>query len=164
MQRALAELPMRRAPASLERRVIGAIEARAGHAPGENGELSRAGSASRKRLPRGGFAAWPILTRAALIACCIASAIVVVLGLKELAIELAALPADPSIAGRLHALREAVDLAAGFGALLVRLARMIPPAWLLSGLLATALVYGMMFALVAIGYSTLYTTPERSRS
>lgn len=141
MQRALSELPLRRAPQSLERRVIEALEFR-----------------------RRGFAAWPLVARAALIACCLASAIVVILGLKELAIGLATLPADPSIAGRLHALREVADAAAALGALIAQLVRMIPPAWLLSALLATAFLYVTLFALVAIGYSTLYTTPERSRS
>jgi len=140
MHRALSELPLRRAPASLERRVREAIG------------------------PRRGFASWPLVARAAFIACCLASVIVVVLGLKELAMGLAMLPADPRIAGRLQALRQIADVATGLGALLVRLVRMIPPAWVLFGLFATALVYATLFALVAIGYSTLYTSPERSRS
>ena len=140
MQRALRELPLREAPPSLERRVIEAIEFR-----------------------RRGFASWPLIAKAALIACCLASALLVVLGLKELGTGLATLPANPSIAGRLYTLRAVADAAAALGALIVRLVRMIPPAWLLSGLVATAFVYAMLFALVTIGYSTLYTTPERSR-
>ncbi|MGH8218170.1 MAG: hypothetical protein ACREUT_06340 [Steroidobacteraceae bacterium] len=140
MQRALCELPPRRAPASLERRVIEAIE-------------KRAGRGSR-----------PLAVSAALLACCLASVIGVLLGLKELAIELALLPADPSIAGRLQTLRDAGRAAAALGALVLRLVRMIPPAWLVGALLATAALYAVLFGLIAIGYSTLYGTPQRSRS
>lgn len=168
MQRVLSELPLRQAPASLERRVIEAIEERTRHSAvqehADHGETAQAVSALGRSFRPHGFASWPLAARAALIAACLTSAILVVLGLKALAIELARLPAASSVAGRLHALREAVDAVAGLGALLVRLVRMIPPAWLLSGIFATALIYAMLFALVAIGYSTLYTTPERSRS
>ena len=141
MQRALSELPLREAPPSLERRVMEAL-------------------AFRRR----GFASWPLTARAALIACCLASAIVVILGLKELAIGLATLPAAPSIAGPLQALRTVAGAASAIGAVIVRLVRMIPPAWVFSALLTTAFVYATLFALVTIGYSTLYSTPERSRS
>lgn len=141
MQRAFSELPPRQAPSSLERRVIEAIA-----------------------LGRRGFASWPLVARAAIIACCLASAVVVALGVKELAIGLGALPADSAIAGRLHSLRALAGAGSALGALVVRLVRMIPPEWLLAGLLATAFVYAMLFALVAIGYSTLYTTPGSSRS
>lgn len=158
MQRTLSELPLRQAPPSLERRVIEAIEGRASQMVADT--VSTFGRSFHRR----GFASWTLVTRAALIACCLASAILVAVGLKELASGIARLPADPGIAGRLNALREAAEAAAALGALFVRLVRMIPPAWLLSALLATALVYAMLFGLVAIGYSTLYTTPERSRS
>ena len=157
IQRTLSELPQSRAPASLERRVIEAIEGRAGHAP-------RPASAWRERVHRGGFASWPLTARAALIACCLASVIIVLLGLKELATRLVTLAADPSIAARLQALRHAGEAAVAFGALPARLIRLIPPEWLLGGLLATAALYLVLFALVAIGYSTLYATPERARS
>jgi hypothetical protein len=140
IQRALSELPQRRAPASLERRVIEAIEARAGHA-------------SRS-----------LTVRAALIACCLASVIVVLLGLKELVTRIGMFAADPSVAGRLQALRHAGEAAAALGTLPARLIRVIPPDWLLGGLLVTAVLYAVLFALVAIGYSMLYATPERSRS
>jgi hypothetical protein len=157
IQRALSELPQRRAPASLERRVIEAIE-------GRTGDASRQGSSWRESVHRGGFASWPLTARAALIACCLASAIVVFLGLKELVTRIGLIAADPSIAGRLLALRHAGEAAAAFGALPARLIRAIPPDWLLGGVLATAVVYAVLFALVAIGYSTLYAQPERSRS
>jgi small-conductance mechanosensitive channel len=157
MQRALSELPQRRAPTSLERRVIETIEDRAGYA-------SRQQSSWRESVRRAGFASWPLTARAALIACCLASVIVVLLGLKELATRLAMFAADPSIAGRLQALRDAGEAAVAFGTLPTRLIRLIPPDWLLGGLLATAVLYSVLFALVAIGYSMLYATPERSRS
>jgi hypothetical protein len=157
IQRTLSELPQGRAPASLERRVIEAIEGRAG-------PTSRQESAWRKRIERGGFASWPLTARAALIACCLASVIIVLLGLKGLATRLAMLAADPSIAGRLQALRHAGEAAVTFGTLPARLMRLIPSEWLLGGLLATAALYLVLFALVAIGYSTLYATPERARS
>jgi hypothetical protein len=140
IQRALSELPPHRAPAGLERRVIEAVEARAAHA-------------SRS-----------LTVRAALIACCLASVIVVLLGMRELVTRIGMIAADPSIAGRLQALRHAGEAAAAFGALIARLIRMIPPDWLLGGLIATAVLYAVLFALVAVGYSTLYATSERSRS
>lgn len=167
MQRALSELPACQAPASLERRVVEAIEHGATHAAqahAANAKTARAVSVPGKSSRRGSFKSWPLVARAALIASCLASAIVVILGLKELAIGLATLPAAASIAGRLHTLREAADAIAALGAVLARLVRMIPPAWLLSGILAAAFVYAVLFALVAIGYSMLYTIPERSRS
>ncbi len=157
MQRALSELPPSRAPATLERRVIEAIEARAADA-------SRQESPSNQSVRRGGFGSWPLTARAALLACCLASVIVVLLGLRELATRIATLAADPSIAGRLQALRGALEAVAAFAALPARLIRAIPPDWLLGGLLATAVLYAVLFALLAVGYSTLYVTPERSRS
>jgi len=157
IQRALSELPQRRAPASLEHRVIEAIEGRAGHA-------SQQESSGRERIRRGGFGSWGFGVRAALIACCLASVIVVLVGLKALATRVGMIAADPSIAGRLEALRHAGEAAAALGALPARLIRAIPSDWLLGGLIATAVLYTVLFALVAIGYSTLYVTPERSRS
>ena len=153
IQRALSELPQRRAPASLERRVIEAIEDRAG-------DTSRQESGWRESFRRGGFTSWPLTARAALIACCLASVVVVLLGLRALVSQIGMIAADPSIAGRLQALRQAGETAAAFGTLPARLIRMIPPDWLL----ATAVLYVVLFALLAIGYSTLYATPERSPS
>jgi len=155
MQRVLSELPLRRAPASLERRMIEAIEGRAGQALGRE---------SSTHVRRGGFASWPLTARAALVACCLASVIVVLLGLKELATRLPMLATEPSIAARLQALRDAGEAAAAVAAVPARLIRAIPPDWLLGALLATAMLYLALFALVAIGYSTLYATPERTRS
>jgi len=157
IQRALSELPQRRAPASLEQRVIEAIEGRAGHA-------SQQESSGGERIRRGGFGSWPLTVKAALIACCLASVIVVLVGLKELVTRIGLIAADPSIAGRVETLRHAGEAAAALGALPARLIRAVPADWLLGGLIATAVLYTVLFALVAIGYSTLYVTPERSRS
>jgi hypothetical protein len=154
-QSALAGLPLRRAPASLERRVIEAIEDPAARA-------ARQQSARRRSVARGGFACWPVSLRAALVACCLASVLGVLLGLEALAVEFARLPADSSIGGAVHALEGMREAAVSLGALLARLVRLIPPEWLLGGLLATAIVYSALFALVAIAYSALYATPERS--
>jgi len=126
MQHALSELPLRRAPARLERRVAEAIEARAGHA-------SRPVSSWPDGFGRKGIATWPLAVRVALLACCLASAVVVSLGMTA------------------------------FGSFIVQLIRLIPTEWLVGGLLAATALYSMLFGLLAIGYSTLYATPERSR-
>lgn len=158
VDRALSELPLREAPASLERRVLAAIE----HRTAPEGAL--VASDRRGRFGRVGFTGWSLAARAALLAACLASVAVVLLGLKELAARTAMLPADPSIAGRLQALRDAARATAALGALLARLIRMIPSEWLLGGLLAAVAVYSLVFALIAVGYSMLYATPERSGS
>ncbi|GEM_PF-7023315 len=143
MQRAFDEVPPRRAPATLERRVLWEIEQRT------------------LRPWRRGFAHWPRTARAVLIVSCCASLALVLLGSREIMTRLAALLAGSGIAGHWESLRRTGAAAASLGAVALEVLRAIPTEWLLGGLLATALLYAAPFALAALGYSTLYATPER---
>jgi hypothetical protein len=154
--RAFRELPLRRAPVDLERRVWEALERRA----------------SRPWWRRG-FAEWPATARAALVACCCASAAFVLFGLTQLArsglIEPFAAPRGAlapagliaALAGSLEGLQSATAAARSLGEVVAQLLRMIPPEWLRGALLGTGLLYLTLFSLIAIGYSTLYLAPDR---
>lgn len=145
MQRALGEIPARRAPATLEERVLREIERR-----------------TVRPWWRKGFAQWPPGARAALIACCCGSLIAVLAGFSRLVNHLATSRLDAPIARHLEGLRGNGEAVASLGALLSRLIRMIPSEWLLGGLLAIGLLYAMLFALIAVAYSTLYVAPQPS--
>jgi hypothetical protein len=143
--RALHELPSRRAPASLEGRVLREIAQRAD-----------------RPWWRRHFAAWPLAARAALIASCGGSAAVVLLGSPRLAARLAAFGTQPFIAHQVAGLRAVAEAIGSLTRLVQYLTHSIPSAWLMGGLIATALLYVLLFALIAIAYRLLYATPEPS--
>ncbi len=143
--RALRELPMLRAPATLEARVLSRIERRAG------------GSASHQ-----GFAQWPLGARVALVASSVASLAFVLFGLNALWTRFIWLSMEPTVERRLEELRRGGEAIASLASVGLHLVRMIPAEWLLAGLLATALLYAMLIALVVIGYSTLYAASDGS--
>jgi hypothetical protein len=141
---ALRELPLRRAPATLESRVIGELERRAA-------------------LPwwRRSFAHWPLPARAAFLVICGAL------------ISLAFIGGDTAVA-RLHLLHDSgalslswahqagvlVGSAANLAALF---ARTVPPAWLYAGIGVCAVLYAVLFGLGAAVYHMLYLRPLNGR-
>lgn len=143
---ALREQPLRRAPASLEARVLGELAARA-------------------RLPwwRRGIASWPAAVRVPVIAgCAVCVPLVWVLSLWLAARLVTAIRSR--VAGPLATLHEAGQMLASLGATATHLFQIIPREWLLGGILATATVYAVLFALIAVGYSLLYPRPRYSKA
>jgi hypothetical protein len=131
---ALRDLPHRAAPATLQTRV---------HA-----ELQR-----RAALPwwRRSFSHWPTPARGAFVAVCIALTVVTLLVGSLTTLDLA--PATQQLL-RLLSLATAVEAIP---------ARLIPPLWLDSALVAGALLYAMLFGLGAFAYRTLYLKPLDGR-
>lgn len=142
----LRDQPLRRAPASLEARVLSELAARA-------------------RLPwwRRSVASWPAAVRVPVIAgCAVCVPLVWVLSLWLAARLVSATRAR--IAGPLDTLRGAGHTLAALGAILAHIIQSIPRDWLLGGIIAAAAVYAALFALVAVGYSLLYPRPEYSKA
>jgi hypothetical protein len=133
LDRTLRELPVQRAPTTLESRVLG--------------ELHR-----RASLPwwRHSFAHWPILARAVFVAACVAS------------IRLAFLGGATAAAGirSLSWTRQIGALAASGVNLAALLARTAPPAWFYQGIAVCAVLYAVLFGLGAAAYRTLYLQPS----
>jgi hypothetical protein len=133
LDRALRELPLRRAPLTLESRVCGELERRAA-------------------LPwwRRSFAHWPLLARAAFIVICG--------GL----IRLAFLGGATAVAGvrSLSWAREVGAITASWAAnLAALLAHTAPPTWAYEGIAVCAALYAVLFGLAAAVYRTLYLQP-----
>ena len=127
--RALSELPWRRAPPTLAARVFG--------------ELAR-----RESLPwwRCSFVHWPRFARATFVLICGA--------LSALAFQ-----GGPWIVAGLASVREVRQIWAFAGTaaeLYGSLMRAIPAAWLYDGISAAAVLYVLLFALGATAYRTLY--------
>jgi hypothetical protein len=142
----LRDQPLRRAPASLEARVLSEL-------------------ATRARLPwwRRSIASWPASVRVPVIAgCAICVPLVWVLSLW-LATRLVSVT-RARIAGPLATLRDAVHTLASLGAATAHIFQSIPREWLLGGMIATAMLYATLFALVAFGYSLLYPRPAYSKA
>ena len=142
--RALRDLPLRRAPATLEARVLG--------------ELAR-----RAALPwwRRSFGHWPLPARAVFLVICA--------GL----IWLAFLEGAVAVAG-VHSLHDSAVLplswacdvgvlAATAGNLIALLARMAPPSWVYEGIAVCAALYALLFGLGAAVYRTLILQPHNGR-
>jgi hypothetical protein len=142
----LRDQPLRRAPASLETRVLSELAARA-------------------RLPwwRRGVATWPAMVRVPVItACAICVPLVWVLSVW-LAARL--LPvAHAQVAGPLATARDAGRALASLGAAGTHIIQSIPRDWLLGGMIATVTLYAALFALVAVGYALLYPRPDYSKA
>jgi hypothetical protein len=141
----LLDQPLRRAPASLEARVLGELAVRA-------------------RLPwwRRGVASWPAAVRVPVItACAVCVPLVWVLSVWLAARLVSA--TRSRIAGPLATLQGAGRAVASVRAVTAHMFQSIPHEWLVGGIIATAAVYAVLFALVALGYSLLYPRPEDSR-
>jgi hypothetical protein len=142
----LRDQPLRHAPASLEARVMSQL-------------------AARSRLPwwRRGVAAWPAMVRVPVITgCAVCVPLVWVLSLW-LMTRLAAATRS-RIAGPLATLQGTGHTLASLGALTAHIFQSIPRDWLLGGMIATATLYAVLFALVAVGYSLLYPRHEYSKA
>jgi hypothetical protein len=144
LERTLNELPLRRAPPTLESRVLGELQRRAA-------------------LPwwRRSFAHWPIAARAVFLVICGAL------------IRLAFLGGAAAVAG-VRSLHESGALslswARGIGVLMASganlatlLARTVPATWIYEGIAACALLYAVLFGLGAAVYRTLYLQPLNGR-
>lgn len=142
----LRKQPLRRAPASLEARVLGEIAARA-------------------RLPwwRRGIASWPAAVRVPVIAGCAICVPLVWIASLRLAARLVSVATHPGIAGPIATLRDDWRAIVSLATVSAHVVQAIPREWLLGGLVATATLYSALFALVAIGYSLLYPRPESPR-
>jgi hypothetical protein len=141
LDRAGRAMPLRRAPPSLESRVLGELERRAA-------------------LPwwRRSFEQWPAAARSAFLLVC---GILVVLALSGGLWTVSnlgqphGLSAVPPLWAR-HAL-VLVGIAGDFTATLVHL---IPQDWIYRGLAASALLYAALFGLSVAAYRTLYVRTE----
>lgn len=140
LNHALHGLPPRRAPASLEARVIN--------------ELAR-----RAAMPwwRAGFADWPaaarvgfVLTCAALIAASILGGVSAYLGDR---------PMSEALAVVLSWIDPLLTLISSAGGVAAVLLRVIPPLWLWGGLGIGIFLYVTLFGLGAAAYRTLYLQP-----
>jgi hypothetical protein len=129
LDRALHELPLRRAPATLESRVIRELDRRAA-------------------LPwwRRSFAHWPLLARAGFLVIC------------GVLIRVAFLGGATAVTGvrSLSWVREVGGLAASAANLVAVLARIQPPSWAYAGMAVCAVLYAVLFGLGAAVYRALY--------
>jgi hypothetical protein len=125
---ALSELPLRRAPAGLERRVLD--------------ELAR-----RAALPwwRRGFAHWPLAARAGfVIVCVLLAGLSLTSGVQQLGIQTLAWA------------RPFVGLISTMGGTATLVASLVPAQWIYLCLGVAALLYLLLFGLGAFAYRTLY--------
>jgi hypothetical protein len=135
----LRDQPLRRAPASLETRVLGELAAR-----------------SRLSWWRRGIASWPAAVRVPVIAVCAVCVPLVWILSLWVATRLVSVATHPQLAGPLAPLLDAGHAIASFGTIVSHIIQSIPHEWLVGGIIATASLYVVLFALVAIGYSLLY--------
>ena len=135
IDRLLRALPLRRAPASLQARVLGQLERRAA-------------------LPwwHRSFAHWPLGARAAFLLVCGAS------------IRLAFLGSTTAAAGvrSLSWARQVGMLASSGGHLAALIAPTAPPAWLYEGVAFCAVLYAVLFGLGAAVYRLYLRAPARN--
>jgi hypothetical protein len=136
LDRTLHELPLRRAPVTLEPRVLCELERRAA-------------------LPwwRRSFVHWPPLARAAFLVICGAL------------IRLAFLGGATAVAGvrSLSWARELAGFTASAANLAAWLAHIVPPTWAYQGIAVCAVLYAVLFGLGAAVYRTLYLQPQHGR-
>jgi hypothetical protein len=144
LRRVLHELPLRRAPATLEARVFG--------------ELAR-----RAALPwwRRSFSHWPLLARAAFLVICAALIRLALLEGAAAAVGVRSLHESGALSPPWT--HDVAVIAATAGSLLTLLARAVPPAWAYAGLAVGAMLYALLFGLGAAMYRTLYLQPQNGR-
>jgi hypothetical protein len=140
--RALRELPPRRAPFTLESRVLAALERHAAHS-------------GRRR----GFGRWPWGMRMAFGSTCAALAVLTIPSSSRVLAEL----------GAFHALMlpwldDALAVADTLRAVTGSFTRSVPADWLYVGLGASAALYAALFGLAIAAYRLLYVHSEPSRS
>jgi hypothetical protein len=136
LDHALHDLPLRRAPQTLESRVLRELERRAA-------------------MPwwRGSFTHWPPPARAAFLLICAA---LIWLAFRGGATAAAGL-------GSLTWTREVAMFMTSAGNLAALLARATLPAWAYQAAAVCALLYAILFGLGAVVYRTLYLQPQNAR-
>jgi hypothetical protein len=143
----LRDQPLRPAPASLEARVLGELAARA-------------------RLPwwRRAIASWPAAVRIPVIAVCAVCVPLVWILSLWLAGRLVSLATHPSVAKPIATVWDTGRTIAALGTITAHIIQSIPREWLFGGFIATAALYGVLFALAAAGYSLLCPRPGYSKA
>jgi hypothetical protein len=141
LKQALGGLPLRRAPGTLEARVVSELQRRAA-------------------LPwwRVSFANWPVSARVAFVLICAALVAATILG--GASAYLGGRPWNEAFALVLSWVHPFLAVMSSAGGLAAMLVRVIPPLWLYGGLGLGILLYVMLFGLGAAAYRTLYLWPS----
>jgi hypothetical protein len=142
LREALAGLPLRRAPATLESRVIGELQRRAA-----------------QPWWRASFANWPFAARAAFVLVCAALVAGSFFGGASHLGGRSFQDIATLVLSWAHPLLAVVSSAGGLVALLMRA---IPPLWLYGGLAIGIFLYVALFGLGAAAYRTLYLSSALS--
>lgn len=142
--RLLRQQPLRKAPASLEARVLAEIGRRAG-----------------RPWWRQGISAWPPTGRAALIGVSLSCIPVLWFLLPWLWTRLVAAAADARLSGPIAAIGQVGHALFSLAGAAAQVANAIPRSWLLGGLVAAGALYCALFALI---YSLLYLSPQHSKA
>jgi hypothetical protein len=140
ISQALKDLPSRRAPGTLETRVLNELQRRAA-------------------LPwwRVSFAQWPAVPRIAFVVTCIALVAATILGGVSALAGVSLNVVAAQVLSWLHPFLAVISSAGGVAALLVNV---IPPVWLYGGLALGIVLYVSLFGLGAAAYRTLYLRPS----
>jgi hypothetical protein len=141
LTQALEGLPLRRAPSTLELRVVDELERRAA-------------------LPwwRVSFAHWPAAPRVAFVAVCVALVAATILGgVFAFVGDRSFNEASALVLSWMHPFLAIVSSAGGVATLLVRI---IPPLWLYGAMALGIMLYLALFGLGAAAYRTLYLRPS----
>lgn len=140
LNQALRSVPLRKAPLSLESRVLN--------------ELAR-----RVAMPwwRASFATWPVVARVGFVVTCAALIAVTILG--GVSAYLGDRPLSEASAVVLAWVSPILTLISSVGGLVAVLFRVIPPLWLYGGLGIGIFLYVTLFGLGAAAYRTLYLQP-----
>jgi hypothetical protein len=141
LDQVLRDLPLRRAPATLESRVFRELERRAA-------------------LPwwYRGFTSWPLAARAAFVALC--SGIIGFTFLDTSWATAGARILNGAGALTMSWIQPAVAAIVWTGEFSALVVRVFPPAWLYGALAAGAMLYAALFGLGATAYRTLYLRPS----
>lgn len=137
LDRTLRELPARRAPPTLESRVLGELERRAA-----------------RPWWRRSFAHWPQAARTAFVLICGGLIGLAFLGGAWAAVGLRWLHESGALS--IPWARQAMAITGVAGELAALLADAVPAAWLYDGLAVSAVLYAALFGLCIAAYRTLY--------
>jgi hypothetical protein len=145
LDRTLRELPLRRAPLTLEARVCSELKRRAARA-----------------WWRRSFAHWPVPARAAFLAICAVLTGFAFLGGTAAVAAVRALHESGALSPSWA--HPAAVLMASAGNLVTVLVRTVPPDWLYAIIAGCAVLYAVLFGLGAVVYRTLYLQSTASDS
>ena len=135
LQRVLRELPSRRAPGTLQARVLGELQRRA-----------------VQPWWRRSFAHWPLPARLAFVAICIGCTGLALLGGDWTVTALGSLGSG--------AAKTMLPVQQAWGLISAVARRLMSSIWLYPALSAAAALYAMLFGLGAVAYRTLYLEPS----